>query len=44
MAFIKNVIIKKEGNQYCWSGKRELKLYKEKFEERFYSDLKRFYE
>lgn len=44
MAFIKNVVIKKEGNNLCWSGKRELKLYKEKFEEKFYSDLKRYYE
>ena len=33
MAFIKNVVIKKEGNNLCWSGKRELKLYKEKFAE-----------
>ena len=44
MAFIKNVVIKKEGNQYNWSGKRELKLYKEKFEDKFYSDLTRYYD
>jgi hypothetical protein len=44
MAFIKNVIIKKDGNNYCWSGKKDLKLYNEKFEGKFYIDLKRFYE
>lgn len=36
MAFIKNVVIKKEGNDFSWTGKRELKLYKEKFENKFY--------
>jgi len=44
MAFIKNVVIKKEGNEFSWTGKRELKLYKEKFEDRFYADLRRYYQ
>jgi hypothetical protein len=40
MALIKNVVIKKEGNQYSWSGKRKLKLYNEKFENKFFEDLR----
>ena len=43
MGFIKNVVIKKEGNHYSWSGKRDLGLYKEKFETKFYAKLKEFY-